>query len=122
MYAMPTRASARAVSNGERAARIAIAGATGYTGQEVLRLLSRHPSVRVTVATSSGITAARKLPALGHVWEGSITPLDADALVREADVVLMALPDSAAAELAPRLVDACLRVIDLAGAFLLRNC
>src|SRR5258706_16373492 len=103
MYAMPTRASARAVSNGERAARIAVAGATGYTGQEVLRLLSRHPSVRVTVATSSGITAARKLPVLGHLWAGSIKPVDADALVHEADDMLMALPDSAAAELGPRL-------------------
>src|SRR6188474_1387345 len=79
--------------------RVAVAGATGFTGQELLRLLSRHPAVTLTAATSSGATAARKLPALTRVWEGTITPLDADALVREADVVVMALPDSAAAEL-----------------------
>ena len=44
---------------GEAAATttVAVAGATGYTGQELLRLLARHPSVRITAATSSGSTA-----------------------------------------------------------------
>ena len=56
-------------------ARIAIAGATGYTGQELLRLLSRHPSVTVTAAMSSGATASRKLPALSRLWSGEIVPL-----------------------------------------------
>ncbi len=121
MYTMATPAAASKGSDGAAMPRIAIAGATGYTGQELLRLLSRHPSVRVTVATSSGVTSARKLPALAHLWEGSITPLDADALVREADVVFMALPDSSAAELGPRLIDAGVRVIDLSGAFRLRD-
>jgi N-acetyl-gamma-glutamyl-phosphate reductase len=101
--------------------RVAVAGATGYTGQELLRLLSRHPGVTITHATSSGTTAARRLPALAHLWNGSITPLDADALVRDADLVFLALPDSAAAELAPRLVDAGVRTIDLSGAFRLRD-
>ncbi len=101
--------------------RVAVAGATGFTGQELLRLLSRHPAVTLTAATSSGATAARKLPALTRLWEGTITPLDADALVREADVVVMALPDQAAADLAPRLADRGLRVVDLSGAFRLRD-
>ena len=60
-----------------RAIRVAVAGATGYTGQELLRLLSRHPGVTITAATSSGATAARKLPALGHLFKGEITPLAA---------------------------------------------
>ena len=47
-------------------ARVAIAGATGFTGQELLRLLSRHPSVRLTAAMSSGATASRKLPGLAR--------------------------------------------------------
>ena len=63
---------------GRAAARVAVAGATGYTGQELLRLLSRHPGVTITAATSSGATAARKLPALGHLFKGEITPLDPD--------------------------------------------
>jgi N-acetyl-gamma-glutamyl-phosphate reductase len=103
-------------------ARVAVAGATGYTGQELLRLLARHPAATMTLATSSGATSpARRLPALARLWDGAITPLDPDALKREADVVFLALPDAAAAELAPALVDEGLRVIDLSGAFRLRD-
>jgi N-acetyl-gamma-glutamyl-phosphate reductase len=104
-----------------KAIRAAVAGATGYTGQELLRILSRHPGVTITAATSSGATAARKLPALGHVFKGDITPLDPASLAQDADVVFLALPDKAAAELAPALVDAGVRVIDLSGAFRLRD-
>src|SRR5664279_3689646 len=104
-------------------ARVAVAGATGYTGQELLRLLSRHPAVVLTAAMSSGQTGAssRRLPALAHLWSGAIVPLAPAALAAEADVVFLALPDSAAAELGPMLVDAGVRVIDLSGAFRLRS-
>jgi N-acetyl-gamma-glutamyl-phosphate reductase len=104
------------------AVRVAIAGATGYTGQELLRLLSRHPAAAIVAATSSGSSSvARKLPALAHLWNGDITPLAPESLASDADVVFLALPDSAAAELAPALVEAGVRVIDLSGAFRLRN-
>jgi N-acetyl-gamma-glutamyl-phosphate reductase len=103
-------------------ARVAVAGATGYAGQELLRLLARHPAAAVTLATSSGATSpTRRLPALARLWDGVITALEPDALKREADVVFLALPDAAAAELAPVLVDGGLRVIDLSGAFRLRD-
>jgi len=101
--------------------RVAIAGATGYTGQELLRLLARHPAVRIAAATSSGATATRKLPALARLWNGTITPLEPGALARDVDLVFLALPDKAAAELAPALVDAGVRVVDLSGAFRLRD-
>ena len=102
--------------------RVAVAGATGYTGQELLRLLARHPAATLTLATSSSAASAtRALPALGHLWDGTITPLEPDALKREADLVFLALPDTAAAALAPALVDQGLRVIDLSGAFRLRD-
>src|SRR5579864_2285215 len=105
-----------------RATRVAVAGATGYTGQELLRLLARHPAVAIVAATSSGASSAvRTLPALAHVWRGSITPLAIDALKTDADLVFLALPDAAAAEIAPALVDAGVRVIDLSGAFRLRD-
>src|SRR5262245_56761455 len=94
---------------GAAKARIAIAGATGYTGQELLRLLARHPSAEVALATSSGATAPRRLPSLARVWDGAITPLDRDALASQADFVFLALPDQAAAELGPRLIGAGVR-------------
>ena len=81
--------------------RVAVAGATGYTGQELLRLLARHPHVSIVAATSSGATAARTLPALARIWTGTVTPLDPERLTAEADLVFLALPDTAAAELAP---------------------
>jgi len=101
--------------------RVAVAGATGYTGQELLRLLPRHPHVSIVAATSSGATAARKLPALSRIFTGTIVPLDADQLARDADLVFLALPDAAAAELAPKFADAGVRVIDLSGALRLRD-
>ena len=96
---------------------VAIAGATGYAGQELLRLLARHPAVTIAAAMSSGATASRRLPALSRVWTGEVQPLSADALTAGVDVVFLALPDAVAAEQAPRLVDAGVRVIDLSGAF-----
>src|ERR1041385_224725 len=83
-----------------KAIRVAVAGATGFTGQELLRILSRHPAVTLTAAASSGATAARKLPALAHIFTGEITPLDPNSLAKDdvADVVFLALPDKAAAE------------------------
>jgi N-acetyl-gamma-glutamyl-phosphate reductase len=118
-------ASERVAANPAAApvARVAVAGATGYTGQELLRLLSRHPAVALTAAMSSGQTGAssRRLPGLAHLWNGTIVPLSSETLARDADVVFLALPDSAAAELGPSLVDAGVRVIDLSGAFRLRD-
>src|SRR5260221_5319938 len=80
-------------------ARIAVAGATGYAGQELLRILSRHPAVTLTAAMSSGQTGAssRRLPGLAHLWNGTIVPLSRETLARDADVVFLALPDSSAA-------------------------
>src|ERR1700751_1982023 len=99
-----------------RRTRIGIAGATGFTGQELLRLLPRHPGVVVSLATSSSSnSAARKMPALSKIWDGELTPLSVDALLRDTDLVFLALPDTAAAELAPRVVESGRKVIDLSG-------
>src|SRR5262245_5533738 len=95
-------------------ARVAIAGATGYAGQELVRLLARHPAVAIATAMSSGSAAAasRPLPSLARLWNGAVQPLSHQALL-DADVAFLALPDSAAAELGPMLADAGVRTIDL---------
>src|SRR5260370_1156703 len=115
MHTVVQSREAAAASDSAPAVRVAVAGATGFTGQELLRLLSRHPAVALTAAMSSGQTGAssRRLPALTHLWSGTIVPLSADALATEADVVFLALPDSAAAEIGPALVDAGVRVSGL---------
>ena len=102
--------------------RVAVAGATGYAGQELVRLLARHPGVTLTAAMSSGATsAARPLPALARIWDGAVEPLDVDKLAASADVVFLALPEAASAELAPTLLERGMRVIDLSGAFRIRS-
>src|ERR671919_1708698 len=102
--------------------RVAIAGATGFAGQELVRILARHPAVTLTAAMSSGASSApRPLPALARIWEGSVVPLDVEWLSSDADIVFLALPEAASAELAPVLVERGRRVIDLSGAFRIRD-
>jgi N-acetyl-gamma-glutamyl-phosphate reductase len=100
---------------------VAIAGATGYAGQELVRILARHPAVTLTAAMSSGATSApRPLPALSRIWEGAVTPLDVARLTADAEVVFLALPEAASAGLAPTLLEQGVRVVDLSGAFRIR--
>ena len=100
--------------------RVAVAGATGFAGQELIRLLSRHPRVTITAATGSQATSTpRRLPSLSKIWDGTVVPLDAAAIA--ADAVFLALPEAASAELAPTLLASGMRVIDLSGAFRLRD-
>ena len=100
--------------------RVAVAGASGFAGQELIRLLARHPNVTITVATGSQATSTpRRLPALAKIWDGTVVPLNAAAFA--ADAVFLALPEAASAELAPVLLASGLRVIDLSGAFRLHD-
>ena len=101
---------------------MAVAGATGYAGQELVALLTRHPSVRLQAAMSSSAqSAVRPLPRLARIWSGQVEPLNRDRLAQEMDLVFLAVPEQAAAELAPPLVEAGVRVIDLSGAFRIRD-
>ncbi|MFI5177417.1 MAG: N-acetyl-gamma-glutamyl-phosphate reductase [Vicinamibacterales bacterium] len=105
-----------------RPVRVGVAGATGYAGQELVGLLARHPQVRLEAAMSSSAeSAARPLPRLARVWDGQVEPLNKDRLKSDLDVVFLAVPEGAAASLAPPLVDAGVRVIDLSGAFRIRD-
>jgi N-acetyl-gamma-glutamyl-phosphate reductase len=101
--------------------RVGIAGATGYAGQELIRILARHPGARLTVAMSSGTGDPRPLPALAKIWDGQAQPLDLDILAAQCDVVFLGLPEEAAADIGTKLVGRGVRVIDLSGAFRLRD-
>lgn len=100
--------------------RLAVAGATGYAGQELLALLARHPGVRLTAAMSSS-RESRRLPALARIWDGDVQPLDVDRLAWDADIVCLALPEHASAVIGSALAAAGTRVIDLSGAFRIRD-
>ena len=101
---------------------VAIAGASGYAGQELLRLLARHPQARLASAmTSSPDSAARPLPRLSRVFEGQLEPLNTERLA-SADAVFLAVPEAASAALVPELqARGVKRIFDLSGAFRLRD-
>ncbi len=100
---------------------VGLAGATGYAGQELVRLLARHPRVQLRAAMGSRQgSPSRRLPALAGVWDGEVEPFDLDRLADNA-VVFLALPEDASADIAPQLLDRGCRVFDLSGAFRLRD-
>src|SRR4051794_20807192 len=101
--------------------RVGVAGATGYSGVELLRLLSRHPAATVVAAMGAPGAEPRHIPALRRVWDEPVKGLDLDTLADATDAVFLALPDHAAAEVAPPLVARGKRVFDLSGAFRLRD-
>jgi N-acetyl-gamma-glutamyl-phosphate reductase len=116
------QAAAPARAGAGKPVRVGIAGASGFAGQELLRWLAGHPRVRVTTAMSSSPDGpSRALPALARIWDGAIEPFSADKLAEHSDVVFLALPEEAAATIAPSLVGRGIRVIDLSGAFRLRD-
>ena len=103
--------------------KVGIVGATGYTGVELLRLLVVHPQAKLQAITSRS-EAGRRVddlyPSLrGHCDLEFVAP-DAAAL-HECDIVFFATPNGTAMHLVPALLDAGVRVIDLAADFRLRN-
>jgi N-acetyl-gamma-glutamyl-phosphate reductase len=101
--------------------RVGVAGATGYAGLELLRRLARHPHADMRCAMASGASESKRIPALARIWDAPLEPLDVEKLATETDAVFLALPDTLAAELGPKLVDRGTRVFDLSGAFRLRD-
>lgn len=101
-----------------------VAGASGYGGGELLRLLDVHPGVRVE-RVAAGDSAGRSL---GEVWpqlrgrgDATVRATDPDRLAGGADVVFLALPAGMAASLATPLLERGARVVDLGPDFRLRD-
>jgi N-acetyl-gamma-glutamyl-phosphate reductase len=103
--------------------KVGIVGGTGYAGVELLRILARHPEAQLTAITSrkeAGIPVAELFPSLrGNVDLGFADPAAAD--LSHCDVVFFATPHGVAMEQGPRLVEAGVRVIDLAADFRLKD-
>lgn len=107
--------------------KVAIAGASGYSGEELVRLLLRHPEVEITAVTSrqhAGKKLAEVFPRFAHFPVAQKIPFiqpDAGELARLAEVVFLALPHGVAAELAVPLLAKGRRVLDLSADFRLRS-
>lgn len=106
-------------------ATVAVVGVTGYAGAELARLLLQHPRVREATFYLRDGAAASCLSELYPEWRGwreaPCRPLSLEAIqASRPQVVFLATPAEVSAELAPPLLEAGLRVIDLSGAFRLR--
>jgi N-acetyl-gamma-glutamyl-phosphate reductase len=103
--------------------RVGIVGGTGYAGVELLRILARHPEAQLTAITSrneAGMPVEELFPSLrGSVRLKFADPAASD--LSRCDVVFFATPTGVAMEQAPRLVEAGVRVIDLAADFRLKD-
>ncbi len=102
---------------------VGIVGGTGYTGVELLRLLTLHPKVKIKAITSrneAGINVADLFTNLrGHIDLKFSDP--ADAKLNKCDVVFFATPNGIAMQQAESLLKADVRVIDLAADFRIKN-
>lgn len=104
--------------------RVGIAGITGYTGIELVRLLQHHPEARVVLGTSeqsAGQSLAGVHPHLGLDPDLPLAPLDPHLLAENCDVVFLALPHGVAIDAAPVLLAAGCQVIDLGADFRLKD-
>jgi N-acetyl-gamma-glutamyl-phosphate reductase len=100
-----------------------IVGGTGYTGVELLRLLAGHPEAELSIITSrseAGREVADLFPNLRGYLDIRFTEPDPGAL-GGCDVVFFATPNGTAMTLAPQLIDAGVRIIDLAADFRLKR-
>lgn len=96
--------------------RVAVIGATGYSGAELTAILARHPEVEIAALfSSSGGVRAQVLPSNPDLIA---EPFTFDALIASAaDVVFLATPNEVSAVLVPQILDRGMKVIDLSGAF-----
>jgi N-acetyl-gamma-glutamyl-phosphate reductase len=103
---------------------VAICGGSGYTGAELLRILTFHPEVEITAVTaekSAGKKITDVFPHLHHYGSLTYEPLEREKLCSRADLFFMALPHAASQDAVDFFVRKKKRVIDLSADFRLRD-
>jgi N-acetyl-gamma-glutamyl-phosphate reductase len=111
----------------KRLVTVGIVGASGYSGEELVRLLLNHPLVELTAVTSrqsAGQLVAQVFPKFAHHPKSKVLRFsepNAELLAKQADIVFLALPHGVAAEFAAPLLNLGCRVIDLSADFRMRS-
>jgi N-acetyl-gamma-glutamyl-phosphate reductase len=108
------------MSGGERT-RVGIVGVSGYAGMELARLLGRHPRLELSFATTdrwAGKRLGEKMSVGGKVGElVALSQEEGQGRFGTVELVFLCTPPEASIELAPRVLAAGARVVDLSGAF-----
>ena len=121
-----SKAAKTAVPGGTKT-KVAVIGASGYVGEELVRLLLRHPCAELVAVTSrqfAGKTLAEIFPRFSHV-EGTdglcFSEAESAQLAHRAKIIFLALPHGRAAEFAKPLLRAGARIVDLSADFRIEN-
>ncbi|MBB6448453.1 N-acetyl-gamma-glutamyl-phosphate reductase [Geomicrobium halophilum] len=104
--------------------RVAIVGATGYGGVELIRLLRQHRQVtEISVFSSSQAEESLTLtyPHLQDVYKGVLQTIDTKVLASAYDVVFLSAPPGVAATLASGLLEGSAAIVDLSGDFRIKE-
>jgi len=107
--------------------KVAIIGASGYSGEELVKLLLHHPHAELTAVTSrqyAGQTLAQIFPKFANHPRAKalrFSEPNAELLSKQAEIVFLALPHGVAAEFAVPLMQAGRAVIDLSADFRLKS-
>lgn len=111
-----------------RKVRAAVAGATGYAGGELLTLLARHPFASVAGLLSSGRDGKKGFPIeqvhprLRGRFPVLVEPLNVEQVgASGCDVIFLATPHETSHQVVPALLARGLRIVDLSGAFRIKN-
>jgi N-acetyl-gamma-glutamyl-phosphate reductase len=101
-----------------------VVGATGYTGAELVRLLSAHPGAEIVSLvghSTAGESVSHVLPSLAGLWRGDVAPFEPRTIAAQAKVAFCGLPHGASADKVEALRDAGLTVFDLSADFRLAD-
>lgn len=104
--------------------RVGIVGASGYTGQELMRVLTRHPKVEIAYATSerfAGLAVDEVFPSFKKVIDLRFSELSLQHIVRDADFIVTALPHGTSMDVVAECIKKGKRVVDLSADFRLKD-
>ncbi|MRR56748.1 MAG: N-acetyl-gamma-glutamyl-phosphate reductase [Deltaproteobacteria bacterium] len=104
--------------------KVAVVGASGYTGVELLRILHGHPEVAVTCVTSersAGKTVAEIFPSVRDRYTQVLEHLEPVRVSEKADFIFTALPHQAAMEVVPTFLKLGKKVVDLSADYRFRD-
>ncbi len=104
--------------------KVGIAGATGYAGAEIVKLIAGHPAATLTAVTSrsyKGRSMGEIFPAMKNIVEIECEDMDIDNLCKRIDCIFLALPHKISMGYAPLFLENNVKVIDLSADFRFKN-
>jgi N-acetyl-gamma-glutamyl-phosphate reductase len=100
--------------------KVAIIGATGYGGAELVRILHQHKFINkysLHSSSQAGVRIDESYPQLSNISKQKLQTIEIEKISKEADIVFMATPSGISSELTPTFVENGVKVIDLSGDF-----